>query len=85
MSRQTPEERYYHDPAYRTLVDMMEHMIHQAQYSTSEMREAAVMASLHYEMRTCRAMVRYSDGRIEEPPGVKAAIKTLQDWRMGHA
>ena len=42
-------EKYHRDPAYRTLVDMMVSHILKADYTPSEMREAAILASIIYE------------------------------------
>ena len=47
----SPKDRYEQDPIYRKLVDGIEALIHQAQFTPSEVREAAVMACIHYEMR----------------------------------
>lgn len=48
----SPEERYRHDAEFKMLVDWMEAAIHRAQYTPSEMREAALLASTHFEMHT---------------------------------
>lgn len=50
----TPREKYMNDPAYHDLVIAMEHFIERAQFTPSELREAAVLASINYEMRHVR-------------------------------
>lgn len=59
--RDTPHERYLRDPAFKQLVDMMEHMVHTCKFSPSEMREAALLASIRFEMATLRSRVIYVD------------------------
>ena len=51
----TQRERYYNDPAFHTLVSYMVNFIMKNQYSPSEMRDAAVMASIIYEEQTVRS------------------------------
>ncbi|WP_205191552.1 hypothetical protein [Burkholderia sp. LMG 13014] len=46
---ETPRGRYRRDPQYRSLVTMLEAMIHQCKFTPSEIREAAVLASINYE------------------------------------
>ena len=46
---QSPRDRYLSDPAYKALVDTLEHMIHSAQFTPSELREAAILASINYD------------------------------------
>jgi hypothetical protein len=47
----TPEEKYMYDANYRMLVDMIENLIHQSQFTPSEIREASTFACIRYEMR----------------------------------
>lgn len=50
----TPQERYLSDPQFHILVDVMEKHIRDAEYTPSEIREAAVLACIHYEQMTIR-------------------------------
>ena len=45
----TPQERYSSDPAFHALVNTMVNSIVQCKYTPSEMREAALFASIKYE------------------------------------
>lgn len=45
----TLKERYQNDNHFHALVDMMVAHIQQAQFTPSEMREAAILASIIYE------------------------------------
>lgn len=67
----TPQARYHREPGFRTLVDMMEHMVHSSRYSPSELREAAVLASIHYEMRVVRQY------HVRITPKIEAHFKAL--------
>ena len=42
-------KRYQTDPVFKALVDTMTAAIVKCQYTPSEMREAAIMASIKYE------------------------------------
>lgn len=46
-----PERRYHTDAMFRKVVDTLEALIHDAHLTPSEIREAAVLAATHYEMR----------------------------------
>lgn len=48
------EDRYQRDPQFRTVVDMLEHLIRGAQMTPTEVREAAILATIHYESYTVR-------------------------------
>lgn len=47
----TADQRYENDNQFRMLVDWMEKFIHDTQFTPSELREAAMLAAIHYEMR----------------------------------
>lgn len=47
-------DRYRSDAAYKNLVDMLHHQIRTHQFTPAEVREAAVLASIDYEMTTIR-------------------------------
>lgn len=45
MNQLTPRERYQRDPMFRQLVDYMRVMVERAQYTPTELREAAILAA----------------------------------------
>ena len=45
----TPNEKYENDLAYRQLVDMLTGLIHQAEFTPSEIREACMLACIRHE------------------------------------
>ena len=50
-------ERYNTDNHFKSLVDMMSSYIYHCYFSPSEVREAAILASIIYEERNIRQMV----------------------------
>jgi hypothetical protein len=64
-------ERYNNDPHFRVLVDMMVGHIHELNYTPSEMREAAMLASIIYEEHNVSQM------RIIEPD-VEDALRVIR-------
>ena len=50
----SPKEKYLTDNEYHALVDYLESMIHRCQFTPSELREAAILASINYEMGQLR-------------------------------
>jgi hypothetical protein len=57
----TGEERYRHDPQFKMLVDMIHSMISKLEYTPSEIRDAAMLAAIHYEMLNIRPSPRFLD------------------------
>jgi hypothetical protein len=50
----TPAEKYKNDPGYNQLVRVLEDFIERARFTPSELREAAILACINYEMRHVR-------------------------------
>ena len=50
-----PEDRYRRDVSFRTMVDFIEDIINRCEYSPTEIREAAMLAVVHHELRTTRS------------------------------
>ena len=73
-SLKTPQGKYENDTQYHQIVDVIEHLLHDAQFSPSEVREAAVLACIHFEMRTVH---RFQSINYK----VKDALKVLSDFR----
>lgn len=50
----TAEDRYRHDVAFKQLVDVLEYQIQELRLTPTEIREAAVLACLHFEQKRVR-------------------------------
>lgn len=68
----TMRDRYQHDAAFKALVDMMVAHIQDCKYTPSEMREAAILASIMYEEHN----VRYMPFLIEQD--LEKALRTIR-------
>jgi len=69
----TPQERYENDSRYHHFVDMVESMLHNAEFSPSEVREMTMLACIHHEYRALRHIVI--------PKEIETAIAYVEDWR----
>ena len=57
----TPIEKYHGDNNYRSLVDTLEALINQAEFTPSEIREACVLACINHEYRRRRNPVIFTE------------------------
>ena len=48
----TPEQKYRTDPDFAHVVGMLEAIIHDAKLTPAEIRLAATLACIHYQMQT---------------------------------
>ncbi len=64
----SPRDRYNKDAHFHTLVDLMVNQIYACQYTPSEMREAAILASIIY---------------TEQNPQIYPFPKEVLDWLDG--
>jgi len=72
----TPEQNYFTDVEFRMLTDTLEQYIHRAQFTPSELREAAVLAAIHYELTHLRDQTL-----AKLPDKVQSAVDVLTDFR----
>lgn len=70
----TPQEKYHNDPEYRAFVDYIHGFISAAKLTPSEVREAATLASIHYEMNAARKTSFVITTKAWE------ALKVLEDF-----
>jgi hypothetical protein len=57
LQHPTVAERYERDPAFRTLVDHMEVLLSNAQFTGTEIREAAMLATIRHESYTIHRLI----------------------------
>lgn len=70
----TPREKYMNDPTYSRLVDTICAFIHKAQFTPSEVREAAILACIIYEER------RLPTTQIKISKEVEQSLAILHNW-----
>jgi hypothetical protein len=56
-NRLTPADRYQRDPVFRSIVDVLEQLLHKGDYTPTELREAAILAATIHENHTIRRYV----------------------------
>lgn len=70
----TPEEKYKNDVSFKNLVDTIHCLITDARFTPSEVREAAVLACIHYERLNVKRPLFI-------PSIVNNAFNTLEKWK----
>lgn len=60
-----PEIRYLKDPYFKQLVDMMESYLHLAQFTPTELREAAMLAAIKYDMESPSRLIMKVDNMLK--------------------
>lgn len=70
----TPQEKYENDPQYKMIVDVITQLLLNAEFTPSEVREAATLACIHFEMNS---MFRFR----AVPTKVKEALEIIQNFR----
>lgn len=69
----TPREKYLNDNHYKILVDTMMFYIERCHYTPSELREAAILASILYEEQ-------HVGKHLLLNPEIEEALKKLHKW-----
>lgn len=57
MSQLYPNDKYLSDPKFQMLVDYMHHMIKRAEFTPTEIREAAMLAMIKYDLENPRPVL----------------------------
>ena len=57
------KDRYQHDPHFKALVDTITHWSIEYKYTPGELRDAAYMAALNFEMMHARTSIVFADER----------------------
>ena len=73
----TPEQKYMNDPLYHRVVETLTHLIIDCKMTPGEVREAAMLASIHYEMRNVRIM----ELKLPFNSGIEMAMTAMEAWR----
>lgn len=78
-----PSVKYREDPLYRLVVDSIEAVLHRAEMTPSEVREAAVLACIHYEERNTKSLTRVVDGRavLDAREAIDRSLSRLEQLR----
>jgi len=80
----SPRQRYENDPIYNSVVNTLETIIEACQLTPLEVREAAMLACIHYEQRRTRHSVTQALAMPSEAGDkVLAALETLKAFVDG--
>lgn len=82
-NRLTPSERYQTDPCFKTLVDTLEGLIHACEHTPSELRDAVMLAAIHYELHLTKRMHIFTKGSIL-PPEAFVFCPSSPSWILFH-
>ena len=69
-----PETTYETDADFRSLVDMLEGYVHKKLFTPAELRAAATLAAIHYEMKFSRTYV-FIQEREKDPVVEKTSVR----------
>jgi hypothetical protein len=58
----TPQGRYLNDPMFHRVVDMLHELVRECRLTPSEIRDAAMLACIHYEANSTRLMFGQKPG-----------------------
>lgn len=83
VSMKSPEEKYLNDSRYHQLVDFIENFLRKAEFSPSEIREAAMLACIHFELKYFRVRIWQSEEERAVSDGINDAATTMEKWRAG--
>jgi cob(I)alamin adenosyltransferase len=75
----SPREKYQNDVRFKALVDMMLAHIEQCNFTPSEMREAATLASILHEQKILSKM-RLSNAESPSLKPIEEALDALEKW-----
>ena len=71
-----PETTYETDADFRSLVDMLEGYVHKKLFTPAELRAAATLAAMHYEMKFSRTYV-FIQEREKDPVVEKTSVREI--------
>ncbi len=87
LNRLSPRERYDRDHQFRQLVMLLEHSIHDCEYTPTEIREAAMLAAVLYEEYNVRCSFvgrMEGDKIVEVQPMPRLFQPGSKSWEIFH-